>query len=83
MEDLASNPADFAWSDSAVAPTTCSASACEAYIPLATLGGVAPRTIALFARINNGFGDMSPNQTLPMDDPSSPRVVSMLLTVLE
>lgn len=79
--DLASDPGDFAWIDSAVAPTTCSATACEAYIPLAMLGGTAPRTIALFARINNGSGDMSPNQTLPMDDPSRPRDVSMLLTV--
>ncbi len=81
--DLASNPADFAWIDAGSAPTACSASACETFIPLTTLGGSAPRTIALFARIHNGFGDMSPNQTLPMDDPSMPRVVSTVLMLSE
>jgi len=80
--DLA-NPADLAWIDSTNAPTACSANTCETYIPLPLLGGVAPREIALFARINNGSGDMSPNQALPTDDPSTPRAISSLLTVSE
>ncbi len=38
-------------------------------------------TIALFARIVNSDGSMSPDQTLPQDDPSSPRSVSRVLTL--
>jgi hypothetical protein len=32
-------------------------------------------TVAVFARIVNGDGSMSPNQTLPQDDPMMPRTV--------
>ncbi len=77
------DPSDFAWIDPGTAPTTCSASACETSIDLATLGGSSPRTIALFARITNFDGLVSPNQTLPMDDPSAPRTVSVLLMVAD
>lgn len=74
-----SDPTDFAWITASEAPTTCTANACETSIPLATLGGVSPRTIGLFARIANWDGTSSPNQTLPMDDPSAPRTVSVLM----
>lgn len=74
---------DFAWVEAAEAPTRCSASACETRLPLSTLGGTAPRTIALFARITNSDGLMSPRDTLPMDDPGDSRTVSMLLELAE
>lgn len=38
-------------------------------------------TVALFARIVNADGTMSPDQTLPQDDPMNPRTISRLLTV--
>jgi hypothetical protein len=38
-------------------------------------------TVALFARIVNADGTMSPDQTLPQDDPTNPRTISRLLTV--
>jgi hypothetical protein len=71
-----------------VAPTAtrsaCTATACEASVPTASLGPSAgPRTITLFARITNGDGSMSPNQTLPMDVAAMPRTVSNLLTITE
>src|SRR5690606_22653156 len=44
------------------------------------LGGTAPRTIALFARIVRDGGGLT-NQTLPEDDPDQPGVVRALLTV--
>lgn len=78
-----SDPSNFAWLSASEAPTTCGPSACETSIPLATLGGTSPRTIALFARITNSTGFLSPNQTLPMDDASDPRTVSALLELAD
>lgn len=81
FRDLVSSPADFAW---LAGPTSCTAGACEASIATASLGpGPAPRTIALFARIASPNGLVSPNQTLPTDNPSAPRVVSVVMTVHE
>ncbi|MGE3629601.1 MAG: hypothetical protein AB7P00_06790, partial [Sandaracinaceae bacterium] len=59
------------------------ATASETSIPLSTLGGTAPRSFALFARINDAFGAASSNQTLPMDDALNPRTVMNLLTFSE
>ena len=75
--------ADLYWILPATAPTTCGAGACEARIPLTELGGTAPRRVGLFARIVNGNGSMSPNQTIPMDVPTMPRSVSMVLELRE
>lgn len=41
----------------------------------------ASTTIALFARIVNGGGTMSPDQTLPYDMPSTPRTITRVLTM--
>ncbi len=41
----------------------------------------ATTTIALFARIVNGAGDNSPDQTLPFDMPATPRSISRVLTM--
>ena len=71
---------NFAFVAAETAPTVCSETACETYIPLETLGGTRPRRIALFARIVRGDGGWA-NQTLPMDDPSAPGIVSVLLEV--
>lgn len=81
FRDIATNPADFGWIDAAEAPATCGATACEARIPLARLGGSATGTIALFGRLGNTDGTMLSNQTVPMDDPSTPGAVSMVLSV--
>jgi hypothetical protein len=84
FRDLAVSTSDLAWLTGGSATTACTAAACEMRIPTASLGPSAgPRTIQLFARIVNHDGTMSPNQTLPMDDPSTPRVVTMLLEVDE
>jgi hypothetical protein len=78
--DVASNIADFAWVDAAVAPTVCAANtACETRIPLSTLGAPAAGTIAMFARLTNTDGTAFSNQTLPEDDPAAPQTVSVLL----
>lgn len=59
---------------------------CEVAIPWRTLfelpaGGTLPAmtSVALAVRIANGIGDMSPNQTLPRDEPSSPRRIGAVL----
>ena len=84
FRDLAASTFDFAWIVGTTASTACTAAACEMRIPTASLGpSASPRTIRLFARIVNSNGMMSPNQTLPMDDMSAPRVVTMLLEVAE
>jgi len=70
--------ATFEWVASETAPTVCSESACETSIPLDTLGGEAPRTLALFARIVRADGTFA-NQTLPEDDPAAPGIASVLL----
>lgn len=41
----------------------------------------ASTTVALFARIVNGGGTMSPDQTLPYDMPSTPRTITRVLTM--
>lgn len=83
----ATGPGDLFWILGSEAPTTCGADACETFLPRAALdlgsGAGRPRTVALFARINQGDGEGSPNQTLPMDDASAPRTVSMLLELTE
>jgi hypothetical protein len=80
------NPGDLAWVDAPAPPmdahvahTVCLADACEARIPLATLGGTGD--IKLFARLTNSDGEAFANQTLPLDDPSAPAAVSSLLTL--
>ena len=70
---------DHTWIANEDAPSACSDVACEASIPLETLGGEAPRTIALFARIVTAGGWT--NQTLPADDPSAPDVVNALMLI--
>ncbi len=84
FRDLSVSTSDLAWVTGGTARTACTATACEMSIPTAMLGASAsPRTIQLFARIVNHDGTMSPNQTLPMDDASMPRVVTMVLEVSE
>ena len=81
FRDITTDGSNFGWIPG---PTACTASACEASITTSSLGpGPAPRTIALFARITQPDGTASPNQTLPMDNASLPRIVSMLLTIHE
>ncbi len=82
--DLAANPANFAWVDAAIAPVSCSATACEASIPFLWLehGGTTPvGTIAMFARIANHSGTAFSNQCLPEDDATMPNVATELLTI--
>lgn len=76
--DVTADP--FEAVDATDAPSACSASACEASIPLSILGGSRPRTIALFARIVRAGGGLT-NQTLPEDDAAAPSVVGALLTL--
>jgi hypothetical protein len=83
FRDIVHTPDNFGWIVASTAQTACSATACEASIPTAMLPGAAPRTIAMFARIANSDGTMSPNQTLPMDDPTMPRLVMVLTTISE
>lgn len=71
-----SDPSDLTWLTGEEAPMACAAEACEAAIPLSTLGGEAPRTIALFARVVSGAGGYT-NQTLPED--ADPAVVTNVL----
>ncbi len=71
---------NFAFIAAETAPTVCSETACETFIPLETLGGTRPRRIALFARIVRGDGGWT-NQTLPMDDAAAPGIVSVLLEI--
>ncbi|HJL15037.1 MAG TPA: hypothetical protein RMH99_05235 [Sandaracinaceae bacterium LLY-WYZ-13_1] len=74
------DPTEVTWLPAEEAAVVCSESGCEASIPLATLGGEAPRTLALFARIVAPDGSLA-NQTLPEDDPDDPATVSALLTL--
>ena len=83
FRNINSTPTNFGWIVASTAQTACSATACEAAIPTSMLPGTAPRTIAMFARITNSDGSMSPNQTLPMDAPATPRVVTVLMTISE
>jgi hypothetical protein len=81
------SPDDLYWILSGDAPTACGASLCETYLPRSILdmgaGASRPRTIAIFARITNGDGLMSSNQTLPEDAPEMPYTVTRLLTLDE
>lgn len=83
----ASSPADLYWILSSEAPTTCGVNVCETHLPRAVLdmgaGASRPRTIAIFARITNGTGLMTSNQTLPEDMPSMPYSVTRFLTLDE
>ena len=58
-------PADLAWINGSEAPTVCSASACEAKVPLTRFG--AGTSVSLFARIGSATGSAFSNQTLPAD----------------
>lgn len=78
--DVASDPALYAMIAGEEAPTVCSATACETAIELDALGGAAPRTIALFARIVRAGGGFT-NQTLPEDDAARPQVARAFLTI--
>ena len=71
---------EFLFVPAETAPSVCSASACETSIPLETLGGTRPRTISMFVRIVNGDGGWV-DQTLPMDDPDAPGIVSAVLEI--
>lgn len=83
FRDVTATPANFSWITSGT-QTACTAAACEASIPTSALGpGPAPRAIQLFARIVDSMGLTSPNQTLPMDDPTMPRVVSVVMSIHE
>jgi hypothetical protein len=77
-----SDPTSFRWIAAETAPMACGDAGCEAAIGLDELGGTAPRTIAIFARIVRAEGGLT-NQTLPSDDASDPTTVSALLTVDE
>ncbi len=79
--DVASDSANFAWVDSAVAPGVCSANACETRIPLASLGAASGDTIGVFVRLGNAMGNDFSNQTLPQDVPATPMVVSRWLEI--
>jgi hypothetical protein len=79
--DVGGSPSDLGWIEAAVAPTVCTATACETRIPLATLGGRAGGTIAMFARITNATGASFSNQCLPEDAPATPATVAVLLTL--
>jgi hypothetical protein len=83
FRDITNSPANFGWIVTNTAQTVCSASVCEASIPTAMLPGTSPRMIAMFARISDSAGLNSANQTLPMDDPTMPRVVSVVTTITE
>lgn len=80
--DVAGDPSAYGWIAAEDGPTVCSASACETSIDLAALGVVAPRRIALFARIARADGGLT-NQTLPEDDADRPERVRALLTIEE
>ena len=81
FRDITTDGSNFGWIPGS---TVCTASACEASITTGALGpGPSPRTIALFARITQPDGTASPNQTLPMDNASLPRIVSVVLTIHE
>jgi hypothetical protein len=78
--DIATDGADFHWLSASEARTNCGPDSCEAFLPRALLGGTAPRTVALFARIVNHDGMVSPNQTLPEDDLGThPRMVTSVV----
>jgi hypothetical protein len=82
FRDITTNVNDFGWLSGT--QTACTAAACEASVVLSALGPAAsPRTIAIFARIAGPNGLQSPNQTLPPDDASNPRVVSVVMTIHE
>lgn len=75
--------ADLYWVTDA--QSACGASSCETFLPRSSLdlGVTGTRTIAIFARITNHDGTMSPNQTLPTDDPSMPRVAMQLVELTD
>lgn len=56
--------------------SACGPDGCETRIALDELGVGAADTIAIFARLGSATTDAISNQTLPMDDPSTPDVVS-------
>jgi len=79
--DVAADVGNFSWVDSAEAPTSCGADACETRIPLSALGGPSSGTLAMFARIGNADGTAFSNQCLPEDMSAMPQSVSVLLEV--
>jgi len=83
FRDLKADPSNFAWIDGGLAPSVCSANACEASIPIATLGAQAGTAISAFVRIVNWDGQFTANQSLP-EDPnaiSNPLQVSVTLEI--
>lgn len=72
-------PGDLAWIDGSEAPTVCSATACEAKVPLTRFG--AGTSVSLFARIGSATGTAFSNQTLPEDAFGMSSVVTELLTI--
>lgn len=80
--DVGTDASNFAWLPGEEGLLVCSDTVCEGSLPLEALGGEAPRTIALFARIVRADGALT-NQTLPEDDADAPATVSAVLTLDE
>ncbi len=76
---VGASAANLSWIDGSEAPTVCSASACEARLPLTYLG--AGTKVSLFARITSATGGAFANQTLPLDAADAPATVTELLTI--
>lgn len=78
--DIATDPANFSVPPVAQAPSACSADACEAAIPLSTLGARSGEPIGIFVRLGAATLDSFSNQTLPQD--TAPELVTMYLEAL-
>lgn len=78
--DIATRPDDFITITSGANLTACSETACETSIAFGAGAIDRATTLSVFARLGDALGNLS-NQTLPMDDPSAPELVSVLLVV--
>lgn len=77
--EIASTVGEFQWLGAGTV-SACTFRGCETSISLGTAGIPDAGEIALVVRIGGGF-DVLSNQTLPMDDPSQPETISMVLRV--
>ncbi len=75
--DVGTDPSSFRAIDGLLAPSACSATACETSIDLATLGAPAGADVALFVRLVAATSLGISNQTLPMDDAAAPETASV------
>ncbi len=77
-----SDPADFSWLPGVTVRTSGDNQAIEMAIPVSLLlGGPIPQDgarLALFVRLVNHHGEYLSNDTLPLDDPSSPEDVGQV-----